>query len=82
MDTNKILLHFNILLRQNITVFSKSTHSPKTCQNDVLYSNINTDISSMLGNYTISRIPNFPTSISHTCEKSNIKLKEPLRGVP
>ena len=81
MDTDKILLHFNILLRQNVTQFSQNPLTHQKRQYDVLCGNVNLDVSPKSGNYAIGRTPNFPESTSHTCKKP-IKQKEPLGGVP
>ena len=79
MDTDKIILHFNILLCQNVTQLSQNPLIHQKRQNDLLCGNVNMDISPKSGNYPISYRPNFSASISHTCKKA-IKRKEPLRG--
>ena len=57
MDIDKILLHFNILLRQNITQFSQNPPIHQKRHN-VLYGNVNMDISPKSGNYSIDHTPN------------------------
>ena len=70
MDTDKILLHFNILLQKNITQFSQNPPIHQKRQNDVLSCNMIMDVSPKSGNFDISRRPNFSASISHIFEKA------------
>ena len=79
--THKILLHFTILLQQNIKQFSQNPPIYQKRQNDVLRGNLNMDVSSKSGNFDIGRRPYFSASISYIYEKA-IKQKEPLRGAP
>lgn len=44
MDTCQILLHFNILLQQNVTQFSQNLPIHQKCQNDALHDNMNKNI--------------------------------------
>lgn len=44
MDTCQILLHFNILLQQNVTQFSQNLPIQQKCQNDALHDNMNMNI--------------------------------------
>ena len=81
MDTDKILLHFNILLRQNVTHFFQNPLIHQKHQNDVLCGNVHMDVSPKSGNHPIDHTLNFSASISHTCRKA-IKQTEPLSGVP
>ena len=81
MDADKNLLHFNVLMRQNVTQFSQNPLIHQKRQNNVLCGNKNMDVSPNPGNYAIGSTPNFSASISHTCQKA-IEQKEPLRGVP
>ena len=81
MVPNKILLHFNILLPQNVTQFSQNPFVQQKRQNDFYRDNINMHLSPKSGNYAIGCTPTFSESISHNCEKA-IKKSKPLRGVP
>ena len=76
MDTDKILLRFNILLQQNVTQFSQNPPIHEERQNDVSRCNVIIDVSPKSGNVDINRRPNFSASISHIFEKA-IKQKEP-----
>ena len=62
MDKDKILLHFNILPRQDVTQFSQNPLIHQKSQNDVLCGDVN--ISPKSGNYAIGRTRNFSASIS------------------
>lgn len=44
MDTCQILLHFNILLQQNVTQFSQNLPIHQKCQNDALHDSMNMNI--------------------------------------
>ena len=81
MGTDKILLHFNILLQQNVTQFCQNPLIHQKRQNDTSRGNMNMDVSPKSGIYAIGRRPNFSASISYACEKK-IKQKDPLKGAP
>ena len=70
MVPNKILLHFNILLQQNVTQFSQNPSVQQKRQNDFYRDNINMHLSPKSGNYATGCIPTFSESISHSCEKA------------
>ena len=66
-ETDKILLHFNILPWQNVTQFAQNPVIRRKSQNDVLCGNVNMDVSLMSSNYAISQVSQ--KVFSHTCKK-------------